>query len=250
MLNPHVNRRPASLWRRGALTLILLAMALSIAAAAQAPGATSGRITDPMGLPLPDATVRMTAVATEAVFETKADATGHFQLPDMPAGEYLISARYPGFSSQRQRIRINGPVTFALQMQVGTLRETITVRGSATTPDSPTRTVNTASSVAPPKPCGTTEVGGNIKPPRKVRDVRPRYKQAWATTNPQGTVLLQALIGVDGRVKNVEVVSTADAEMEEEALAAVSQWEFTPTLLNCEAVEVRMFVTISFSAEQ
>ena len=33
-------------------------------------------------------------------------------------------------------------------------------------------------------------------------------------------------------------------------MAAVSQWEFSPTWLNCEAVEVRMFVTVSFTAER
>ena len=48
----------------------------------------------------------------------------------------------------------------------------------------------------------------------------------------------------------MEVVSPVNAELEEEAIGAVSQWEFTPTWLNCEPVEVRMFVTVSFTAER
>jgi TonB family protein len=110
--------------------------------------------------------------------------------------------------------------------------------------------VVTAPSPASPAPCGATTVGGNIKPPRKIRDVRPRYRQAWIDSNVEGNVLLQARIGVDGRVKEVEVVAPVHAELEDEAIAAASQWEFTPTWLNCEAVEVRMFVTVSFKIDR
>ena len=253
MLNPHTDRRPVSLPRRAATALLLLAVAVPIAAASQALSATTGRVTDPSGLPLPDAAVRLASTSTDAVFEARTDATGTFQMPDVPAGDYLLSARYPGFSSQRQTVRLNGPVTFALQLQVGTLRETITVRGGGASPQpaSPARAVSTApaASTAAPK-CGTTEVGGNIKPPRKIKDVRPRFKQAWADANQEGTVLLQALIGVDGRVKQVEVISPVQADMEEEAIAAVTQWEFTPTYLNCQAIDVRMFVTVDFKLDR
>ena len=62
--------------------------------------------------------------------------------------------------------------------------------------------------------------------------------------------MLQALIGTDGRVKSVEVVSPVQPEMEEEAIAAVSQWEFSPTYLNCQAIDVRMFVTVAFKLER
>ena len=83
-----------------------------------------------------------------------------------------------------------------------------------------------------------------------MKDVRPRFKQAWVDANQEGSVLLQALIGTDGRVKNVEVVSPVQADMEEEAIAAVTQWEFTPTYLNCQAIEVRMFVTVAFKLDR
>jgi predicted FMN-binding regulatory protein PaiB len=47
------------------------------------------------------------------------------------------------------------------------------------------------------------------------------------------------------------IVAGRDArEALEEALGAVSQWEFSPTWLNCEPVEVRMFVTVVFTAER
>ena len=61
---------------------------------------------------------------------------------------------------------------------------------------------------------------------------------------------MQARIGVDGRVKAVEVISPVNAELEDEAIAAVSQWEFSPTYLNCEPIEVQMYVTVSFKIER
>ena len=251
MLNPHTDRRPVSALRRAAAALFLLAVAVPIAAASQSLFTTNGRVTDPSGLPLPDATVRLASTTSDAVHETRTDASGSFQLADVAPGEYLLSARSPGFSSPRQRIRLNGAVTLALQLQVGTLRETVTVRGGGTSePTAAARTVTTAPSSATVPACGTTDVGGNIKPPRKVKDVRPRFKQAWVDASQEGDVLLQALIGTDGRVKNVEVVSPTQADMEEEAIAAVTQWEFTPTYLNCQAIEVRMFVTVAFKLDR
>jgi TonB family protein len=138
-------------------------------------------------------------------------------------------------------------------MQVGTLRETITIRGAAGSvgDDSSKASVQTARAGYDSKPkCGSTEVGGNLKPPMKLKDVRPRYRQAWIDNNVEGEVLLEAIIGADGRVRNVQVVSPGNADLEEEAMMAVSQWEFSPTWLNCEAIEVRMFVTASFKIEQ
>ena len=234
-----------SLVRRMTVMAVLLAATMPIAIAASQTRATvTGTITDPSGLPLPDATVRAVAVAGGATIEAKTDSTGAFQLSDVPLGEYMFSTRYPGFSSQRQRIRISGDYSVALRAQVGKLSETVTVKhGDPVVPDKP--------ALAMPRvpPCGSTSVGGNLKPPRKLRNVSPHYRQAWAGAGVEGNVLLEARIGTDGRVRSVEVVSPSNAELEDEAMAAVSQWEFSPTYLNCEAVEVRMFVTVSFKAE-
>jgi hypothetical protein len=32
-------------------------------------------------------------------------------------------------------------------------------------------------------------------------------------------------------------------------MAAVAQWQFTPTYLNCEAIEVQMYVTVAFKLQ-
>jgi TonB family protein len=198
-------------------------------------------------LPLPNATVRLTGVGGAPVFEATTDGTGAFQFPAVPSGDYMLSSRYPGFSSLRQRVQIGGAMSLSMQLQVGTLRETVSVRGGGAPDISPSDP--TLPMPAPP-PCGSTSVGGNLKPPRKLLNVRPKYRDAWVAEGLEGSVLLQARIGVDGKIRSVEVVSPSHPELEDEALAAVSQWEFSPTYLNCEPVEVRMFVTVSFTVER
>jgi TonB family protein len=83
----------------------------------------------------------------------------------------------------------------------------------------------------------------------KVKDVRPRYKQEWLSEKLEASILLEARIGPDGAVRGVNVISPVNAQLEDEAIESVSQWRFTPTYLNCEPVEVQMFVTVKFKPE-
>ena len=59
-------------------------------------------------------------------------------------------------------------------------------------------------------------------------------------------VVLNALIGTDGSVKEVTPARPADPALEAAASAAVREWQFTPTYLNCVPIEVRMKVTVRF----
>lgn len=249
MLNPQVNRRPVSMKRRAALAGALFAVALPIAAASQAMSTPSGTVVDPTGRPLVDATLRLTTLGnSEQVFETRTDTTGAFQFSPVPAGEYMLAVRYPGFSGSRQRIPLSGGgTTISLRVQVGTLQETISVTGGPG--GNGPRTVESA--VAPGREtCTPSTVGGQITPPMKIRDVRPRYRQEWIDARLGGVILMQAKIGTDGAVKSVDVISPVNADLEDEAIAAVSQWRFTPTYLNCEPIEVQMYVTVNFRADQ
>jgi TonB family protein len=245
MLNPQVNRRPVSLARRVALAALLVAVALPVAAASQA-SSPHGTVSDPMGRPLSDATLRLSAVENiEQLFETKTDAEGAFVFPPVPAGEYMMSVRYPGFNASRQRMQLSGSgTTIELQVQVGTLRETVTV-GTKPGP----REVYERQPTSTLQACDAN-AGGQLTPPVKIKSVNPRYKPEWREAKLEGVILMNARIGADGKVRQVDVISPVNAELEDEAIAAVSQWEFTPTYLNCQPVAVQMYVTVMFTADR
>lgn len=249
MLNPQVDRRPVSMMRRAALAAALVGIALPIAAASQAASTPSGTVSDSMGRPLANAVMRLTTLGnSEQVFETRTDDNGNFQFAPVPTGEYMLAVRYPGFSASRQRIQLSaGATTISLKVQVGTLQERVTVIGPGGS-NGP-RTVQTAPAPAP-QACTPSVTGGHVIPPMKLRDVRPRYRQEWIDAKLEGVILLQAHIGTDGAVRNVNVISPVNVDLEDEAMAAVSQWQFSPTYLNCEPVEVQMYVTVAFKADQ
>jgi outer membrane biosynthesis protein TonB len=59
-------------------------------------------------------------------------------------------------------------------------------------------------------------------------------------------VSINALIGLDGFVTETEVTNRPSPALAQAAIEAVRQWEYDPTLLNCEPVEVRMTVVVDF----
>jgi protein TonB len=103
---------------------------------------------------------------------------------------------------------------------------------------------------APPPPARHTQeplpVGGQITRPQRVHDVPPVYPPLARMSRVEGTVILEAVIGVDGTVQDVRVLRSIPL-LDASAIEAVHQWRFTPTLLNGEPVAVVMTVTVTFS---
>ena len=248
MLNPELKRGPVARARKLAVAALVLVAALPIAAATESAGAPSGVLRDPSGRVLPGATVRLSAIGSDAVHETQTDPAGTFRFGEIPDGDYMLSARLPGFLGARTRVRVSASMPpIEMTVQVGTLKETVTVKsGEVPSPFVPRYTTRPAcaTNAAGGSP---TDVGGNLRPPFKLKHVVPRYKSEWASAGLAGNVLLQAVIGSDGKVRDIEVVSPVNAELEEEAVNAVSQWEFSSTCLNGEAIDVRIFVTVAFA---
>lgn len=101
-----------------------------------------------------------------------------------------------------------------------------------------------------PEPEDDTEpepvvIVGNVQPPRKVVHVNPVYPPLARAAQVQGTVKLQAVIDVEGRVSNLEVVRSI-ALLDRAAIDAVQQWRYEPTFLNGRAVPVIMTVAVEF----
>jgi TonB family protein len=89
-------------------------------------------------------------------------------------------------------------------------------------------------------------IGGQIKAPIKIKDVKPLYPAIAQSTHVGGAVTIEATIGLDGKVADATVVHSIPL-LDQAALDAVRQWEYTPTLLNGEPVPVLVTVTINFT---
>ena len=101
----------------------------------------------------------------------------------------------------------------------------------------------------PPVPQPPLRVGPTIRQPQKIKHVDPIYPQAALLARIQGTVIIEATIGTDGRVMNARVLRQV-AQLDQAALDAVRQWEFTATLLNGVPVPVIMTVTVTFTLQR
>ena len=63
----------------------------------------------------------------------------------------------------------------------------------------------------------------------------------------EGTVILHAIIGMEGNPLSLRVVNTqVDPELARAAVEAVSKWRYSPTLLNGDPIEVDTTVMVNF----
>jgi TonB family protein len=241
---------------KGCVTTLTLVVSLLVPVAALAQDArVVGTVIDPSGALLPGATVTADRVdPTERNTTTvKTDRTGHFEFADLRAGSYTLMASLPGFETFRAAMSLEAGDDRErnIQLQIGSLQETVTVTPTdpPDPPRAPTAPPARPAPSAPPRdlPPGAVRVGGNIKPPMMVVRVRPVYPAAEAAQGIGGTVVLSATIGTDGLVRDAKALRNPNDELSRAAIDAVSQWQFTPTLLDGSPVEVRIAVTVNFT---
>ncbi len=76
--------------------------------------------------------------------------------------------------------------------------------------------------------------------------VQPGYPMLARQMKVQGSVILQALIGRDGSIQDLHVLS-GPAILANAAQEAVRQWRFKPHYLGSEAVETQAKITVNFT---
>ena len=118
--------------------------------------------------------------------------------------------------------------------------------------------ISSAASAAPPPPpppppaapkVTRVRVGGNVQAAAKVRGQNPNYPPLAKQARIQGHVVFTAIIGRDGTIQNLQLVS-GHPLLVPAAQAAVSQWVYRPTLLNGEPVEVITQIDVNFTLSQ
>lgn len=99
--------------------------------------------------------------------------------------------------------------------------------------------------VVPDKPVRLS----SVQMPKKVRDVAPIYPAIAQSARVEGVVIIEAVIGTDGGVRDARVLRS-HALLDKAALDAVREWRYEPTRLNGVAVPVIVTVTVQFRLQR
>lgn len=105
----------------------------------------------------------------------------------------------------------------------------------------------------PPPPPPSTQgpappTEGPMRAPTKIKDVRPIYPPDAMAARIQGVVVIEVSLDTEGRVRDARVLRSIP-ELDEAALTAVRQWEFTPSIVNGKPVPIVMTVTVNFTLQ-
>ena len=249
MLNPSINRSRLSLRTRLLIPFFALCLLLPLAAlhltAQNLSGKTSGSIHDPSGTGVANATIIMSNQETKTIDMTTSDREGNFIFKPLPAGNYELEVLKPGFETYRvPQVSLDAGRDFSesFTLQVGAITEHVTV-----VPENSTKPVPVETTSGKPS---RVSIGGTVQAAKIITKVQPVYPESARSAGISGTVVLHAVIGMDGkplslRVKNSQI----DADLARSAVEAVSQWRYTPTLLNGEPIEVDTTITVNYSLE-
>jgi hypothetical protein len=79
----------------------------------------------------------------------------------------------------------------------------------------------------------------------ELRQIPPEYPPAALLLHVTGTVVLQAIIGKDGRILSLSAIS-GPAMLQQVCLDAVKEWVYKPYLLNNEPTEVNTTIKVVF----
>ena len=95
---------------------------------------------------------------------------------------------------------------------------------------------------------GVYRAGGNVTLPKLKHDVRPQYTADALQAKIQGTVLLEAVVGVNGSIGDIQVVRSLDPVygLDSEAVKAAKQWTFEPGTKDSKPVPVLISIELAF----
>jgi protein TonB len=84
------------------------------------------------------------------------------------------------------------------------------------------------------------------KPPAVIKRIEPIYPEIARKAGIEGKVIVKVWIDKHGKVKDVIVLKSTVEILNNAAIAAAKQWEFTPAMMKVGPVEVWSTLTFSF----
>ncbi len=94
---------------------------------------------------------------------------------------------------------------------------------------------------------GVYRIGGSIEKPRQLN---LGLDQPELVSDTSGQVVAEVTVDETGSVRSAKVIRSDSALLDEAALQAVRNWRFQPSVVNGQAVAVKMDVTVTFVPPQ
>jgi len=137
---------------RSALVLLALVASPALASAQEYRATLTGLVNDAQGLALPGVTVTATHVETGTTHHAVTEGNGAYTFALLQPGDYTVAAQLEGFARLvREKVRLNSGqrVTLDLKLEVGSMTESVTVKGEAALLSTGTASVGVVSSGIP-----------------------------------------------------------------------------------------------------
>ena len=271
MLQPTMDRRSLSRGMRIFLALITV-LVLTPLAAVRLPAQNTikfgGTISDPSGLPIANATIVLNNHGTNQIQMTTSNRAGKYSFVDLPAGEYELRVMKEGFAELRAKIMADGPrndeAAEDFTLLVAPVNDEIDVvahdgvKGGVSggaiggvvggAKGGVNDGVGGGVKANDSKKTIRIKIGGDVQAAKIVEKVQPVYPDAARTAGIEGTVILHAVIGMNGSPLSLKVMNNQiDPDLAKAAVEAVSKWRYQPTLLNGDPIEVDTTIMVKFT---
>jgi len=107
---------------------------------------------------------------------------------------------------------------------------------------------NATENLPPPvqRSLGPARISGGVMAGLILAKVQPQYPVEARNAGVSGTVVMHAMIGKDGTIENLTVIS-GPAMLQTAAVDAVKQWTYRPYLLNGVPTEVDTTIVVNFN---
>jgi len=109
-----------------------------------------------------------------------------------------------------------------------------------------TATAVAAASPASVAPAAAQRIGAGTSAPVPLYRIEPEYSEMARQAKYQGTVLLSVVVDTSGHAVNISVLRPLGMGLDQQAMAAVSQWRFKPGMKDGKPVPVYANVEVNF----
>ncbi|HEX4232434.1 MAG TPA: M56 family metallopeptidase [Bryobacteraceae bacterium] len=90
------------------------------------------------------------------------------------------------------------------------------------------------------------KIGGDVSSPKVISKLEPAYTQSAKEKKIQGSVLLGVVIDASGLPKDIQVLRSLDPGLDANAIAAVTQWRFSPGMKAGKPVACEAHIEVNF----